>query len=337
MTTSNTSIQTRRTSSRLAGRNRATPKLNSLKKTDIKRAINKKIINNKLQKRKRVLKEREIDSINDFRYLKDGTIQYQVCYSNGLYEWQSESMMDGHSKVRDFQEQVKSKIGFLIPEQKFHTLTSTRSSRLAKSRAQFHLKNVFEDDEDEEEGVQLMDDNNNSEDDDDENNSSASKRKRSGRSTPTSKEKKPRKSSKKVQQAQKRKERQQQRKSIILQDNDGGNDTSLDNATFCCLNCSIKLYRQAIERNPNDSTALEEIINNKTNIPHWKDENVYISTNNILQYALLKGNIQQAILLNNDEDYCRVEVSDKFKSYSDGSTGSNINGHGFRNAMRYNI
>ncbi|CAO3639521.1 unnamed protein product [Cunninghamella echinulata] len=333
MTTSNTSIQTRRTSSRLAGRNRAIPKLNPLKKAHIKREINKKIIDNKLQKRKRVLKEREIDSINDFRYLKDGTIQYQVCYSDGLYVWQNESMMGGHSKVKDFQEQVKSKIGFIIPEQKFHTLSSTRSSRLAKSRAQFHLKNVFEDDEDEEEDNQLMDDNNNSEDDD-EINLPTSKRKRSGRSTPISKEKKPRKSGKKVQQAQKRKERQQQRQSILLQDNDGDNDTSLDDATFCCLNCSIKLYRQAIEKNPNDSTVLEEIINNRTNIPHWKDENVYISTDNILQLALLKGSIQQAILLNNDDESGRVEISDKFKSYSDGSTGSNINGHGFRNAMR---
>lgn len=236
--------------------------------------------------------------------------------------------MNGHSKVKDFQEKVKNKIGFLIPEQKFDSISSTRSTRLAKSRAQFHLKNVFEE-EIEDEYMDIEDLNNSDDDNDDEHIKSASKRKRSGRST-TSNDKRSRKSGKKAQQEQQRKQRQLQRQSIILEDDD---NILLDDPTLCCVRCSAKAYKQVIRSHPNNTAKLEDIINKKS-IAHWQDEDVYINTDNALKLALLKGNIQQAILLDKDDQNAHETVPYQFKSYSNGNTGSNINGHSFRNAMR---
>ncbi|KAG0181661.1 hypothetical protein DFQ29_007537 [Apophysomyces sp. BC1021] len=239
-----------------------------------------------------------VESIEDFQQhgLSQPVLYLVRLAGSNQPVWVTERAINPPELLVAFHQRVQADSGYSInPADPIET-PGSRPSRMSKTRAAFRLKEIREEVEEPGEIVQKISPKRKSESD-------------LPQRVATPRKKRTRREEERIRAVTAaRQERKIERAGMTVQEIPPTEDPS-----DCCLRCSIRLYREAVENN--DVDALKKVVAAKETIPHWDSEDREIFGDTLYKTAVLKGNMELVDILMKDVKSDRLGVPSRYMDY----------------------
>lgn len=113
-------------------------------------------------------------------------------------------------------------------------------------------------------------------------------------------------------------------------DHDHPSSSTSKDVISCCLRCSTKAYRQAI--NDDDMRRLKKLLEDTKTYPSWKTEDRSVREDNVLKLATSLGNEKAMEMLTEDNESPRIKLSTSLTTY--GSNTGYVSRYTFGHAVK---